>query len=285
MNKINRSAGVLLNVSSLPSAYGIGGFGREINELGDFLLRGGFHYWQILPLSTIGMGDSPYSGQSAFAGNYLYIDPEKLVNEGYVDRWVMEECFYGGEPYVTDYAYARDCKKRLLKKAFERAEIKAAEMQEFAKKHKLWLEDYCAYMTLKDDYGGLPWWQWRDEHKFRTDELIAQLKERSEYAFYVFEQFIFDAQWSAAREYLNSRDIKIIGDMPMYVSLDSSDVWGNPKLYQLDKQLNPIAVAGVPPDYFSDEGQLWGNPLYDIDYLKKTDYKWCIDRLARASER
>ncbi|MCI8325261.1 MAG: 4-alpha-glucanotransferase [Clostridia bacterium] len=284
MNKINRSAGVLLNVSSLPSAYGIGGFGREINELCDFLLRGGFHYWQILPLSTIGLGDSPYSGQSAFAGNYLYIDPDRLVEDGYVDRRDAEECIYRGEPYVTDYAFARGSKRALLKKAFLKAGEHAEEISEFELKHKSWIGDYAAYMTLKDRYGGLPWWQWEDRHKLRDKAAMLEVKGSEEYAFYIFEQFIFDRQWGDVKRYLKSRDIKIIGDMPMYVSLDSSDVWGAPELYQLDDNLSPTAVAGVPPDYFSEEGQLWGNPLYDIDYHVKTGYKWWISRLARACE-
>lgn len=282
-NTFNRSAGVLLNVSSLPSPYGIGGFGRETQEFCDFLLRGGFHYWQILPLTTAGLGDSPYSGTSAFAGNYMYIDSEKLMEEGYITSADVAECVYHGEPYSVDYDFVRSSKRRMLRKAYESGVWNREEAGDFIKENSDWLPDYAAYMTIKDMYGGLPWWKWDDIHKYRGKVDTAQLeRDNPEYGFYIFEQYVFDRQWREVRKAVNERNIRIIGDMPMYVSMDSADVWANPSQFMLDERLKPTSVAGVPPDYFSEDGQLWGNPLYDIDYHKKTGYKWWLDRLGRA---
>ena len=276
MKKFTRSAGVLLNVSSLPSPYGIGGFGREVDEMCDFLLRGGFHYWQILPLNTIGLGDSPYSGISAFAGNYLYVDPEKLEADGAVSRADVRAAEYQGEPYMTDYAFCRASKRAILQKAFISGAYAKEDIAEYFAKNKGWLDDYALYMSIKDMMNGLPWWRWEEKYMRREKGALNEVRGGEEYSYYVFEQFVFDRQWAQVREQLVSHGISVIGDMPMYVSHDSVDVWAHPDIFLLDKDLNPAAVAGVPPDYFSADGQLWGNPLYDVEKLKKTGYKWCL---------
>ena len=282
MKNFTRSAGVLLNVSSLPSPYGIGGFGRETDELCDFLLRSGFHYWQILPLNTIGLGDSPYSGTSAFAGNYLYIDPEKLLRDGAVTQADAQAAEYPGEPYSVDYAFCANSKRAIVRKAFESGAYSNEDMEKYRAENAVWLDDYALYMAIKDMMGALPWWRWEKEYARRDKNALDKVREGEEYAYYCFEQFLFDRQWREARERLTAHGISVIGDMPMYVSLDSADVWAHPELFRLDKELNPVAVAGVPPDYFSEDGQLWGNPLYNIEMLKKTGYKWWLERLERA---
>lgn len=282
MKEFTRSAGVLLNISSLPSPYGIGGFGRETDDMCDFLLRGGFHYWQILPLNTVGLGDSPYSGTSAFAGNYLYIDPEKLAEDGAITRADAHAAEYPGEPYSVDYAFCRASKRAVVRKAFESGVYAHGDIEKYRRDNAGWLDDYALYMSVKDMMGGLPWWRWDEEYLRREKHALDAVRESEEYAYYVFEQFLFDRQWAQVRKKLASRGISIIGDMPMYVSHDSADVWAHPDIFRLDKDMNPAAVAGVPPDYFSADGQLWGNPLYDIERLKKTGYKWWLERLERA---
>ena len=190
MKKFNRSAGVLLNVSSLPSPYGIGGFGRETDELSDFLLRGGFHYWQILPLNTVGLGDSPYSGTSAFAGNYLYIDPEKLRADGALTEADVRACEYPGEPFSVDYAFCRGAKRAVVRKAFASGAYAQAEIDEYCRKNRDWLDDYAVYMAVKDMMDGLPWWRWEEPYRLREPAALNKVRQGEEYAFYCFEQFL-----------------------------------------------------------------------------------------------
>ena len=204
MKKFTRSAGVLLNVSSLPSPYGIGGFGREVDEMCDFLLRGGFHYWQILPLNTIGLGDSPYSGISAFAGNYLYVDPEKLEADGAVSRADVRAAEYQGEPYMTDYAFCRASKRAILQKAFISGAYAKEDIDKYFAKNKGWLDDYALYMSIKDMMNGLPWWRWEEKYMRREKGALNEVRGGEEYSYYVFEQFVFDRQWAQVREQLVS---------------------------------------------------------------------------------
>lgn len=278
---LNRSAGVLLNISSLPSAYGIGGFGEECQKFCSFLIKGGYHYWQILPLNSIGLGNSPYSGVSAFAGNYLYIDPQMLFAENLIS-YEEEVVCRGGNMYVTDYEFARKSKSFALHCAFARFFPRYKnELDAFSKKH--WVKDYALFMSLKDTHGGSPWWNWEDIYKYykKFDKDAFINSNQDLYYYYVFEQYIFDKQWTKVKAEINSRHIKIIGDMPMYVSLDSADVWANTSNFMLDENLMPTEVAGVPPDYFSSNGQLWGNPLYDYKTMEKDNYKWWLDRFER----
>ena len=280
---LNRSSGILLNISSLPSKYGIGGFGEETERFADFMLESGFHYWQILPVTTIGTGWSPYSGSSAFAGNFLYVDPDRLVRDGLIGREDADKCRYD-DPYAVNYVFCRDAKRALLRKAFDNFRDGAA-LDRFAKEHA-WLPDYALFMAIKDAHGGAPWWQWEDRFKFasRGDRNALVSEFEREYRYYVFEQYIFDRQWREVRDALALKNVRVIGDMPMYVSLDSADVWGDPSLFKLDEDLVPTEVAGVPPDYFSADGQLWGNPLYNYSHMRKDGFKWWLSRIDRMME-
>ena len=282
---LKRSSGVLLNVSSLPSAYGIGGLGKEVDDFCDFALSCGFHYWQILPVTTIGLGNSPYSGVSAFAGNYLYIDPETLARQGYISEDARRAC-EESNPYAVDYGKVIYAKREMLKKAYVNAKDKLADKLHAFEKSAPWVREYALFMTIKQSYDGAPWWNWQECHK-RMDDGAKRgyiADNADDYYYYVFEQYLFDEQWKDAKRRVNDKGMKFIGDMPMYVSRDSADVWAHPDVFLLDKDLNPAAVAGVPPDYFSADGHLWGNPLYNVKHLKKTGYAWWLQRLRRAMD-
>lgn len=278
-----RRAGILLNITSLPSEYGIGGFGTEIDEFASFLAKCSCSLWQTLPLTSIGMGNSPYSGVSAFAGNYLYIDPQKLVNDGYITQDMATNAKYKLSPYTTDYNFAKECKSHLIKAAY--ANINKAVLADYLS-HNSWLNDYAAYMTIKQLHNQLPWWQWdtalANYDKVAVDAFVV--KNSDIYGYYVAEQYLFDKQWRDAKSAINGKGVSVVGDMPIYVSLDSADVWSNREQFLLDKNNIPTAVAGVPPDYFAAKGQLWGNPLYDYTVMKKDGYKWFIARMRRMFE-
>ena len=280
---LNRSGGVLLNISSLPSKYGIGGFGAETEKFADFLIESGFHYWQTLPVTTVGTGWSPYSGTSAFAGNFMCVDPDRLVRDGLISREDAEKARYD-YPYAVDYAFCSGSKRALLRRAFanfgDRASLDGYEAR------TPWLRDYALFMAIKDAHGGAPWWEWEEKYRrasvSRKEELKNEFSEG--YRYYVFEQYIFDAQWREVRRMLAEKKIRLIGDMPMYVSLDSADVWGDPSQFKLDENMAPTEVAGVPPDYFSEDGQLWGNPLYDYGKMRKDGFGWWLGRFDRMAE-
>ncbi len=279
-----RSSGVLLNVSSLYSDFGIGGFGSELNDLADFICQGDLRWWQVLPITTIGKGNSPYSGVSAFAGNYLYIDPIKLLEKGYINQQECDDAKYHGSPYTVDYAAVSVLKKRVLKCAFQTiAKTNAAILIQYLADNRSWLLDYSLFMVLTDMHEGKPWYEWPDEYKSPKRGLISKLLSDLdvEIGYYVCEQFLFAQQWAEGKEMLNKRGIGVIGDMPIYVSRNSADVWANPELFLLDADLNPTKVAGVPPDYFAKDGQLWGNPIYNYSVMKKDKYSWFVARIGR----
>lgn len=279
-----RGAGVLLNVSSMPSEYGIGGFSRDIDYFLSVMRDMGFSYWQVLPLTTIGEGNSPYSGVSVYALNYLYIDPNDLLDRGLVSAEDIERIKYKGEPYLADYDNAKIIKKDILWTAYSNIDKKIKEeLDIFFLDNLNWLQDYCIFMRLKEIYDNKPWCEWEDDFKrYSNINKDKFLKENYSLCYYyVFEQYILFKQWKRIRNVAHSIDMCIIGDLPIYVSLDSVDVWANTHYFQLDKELKPIKVAGVPPDYFAAEGQLWGNPLYDFKIMKKDGYKWWIDRFSR----
>lgn len=283
---LKRSAGVLINISTLPSRYGIGGFGPEVEKCVEFLLEGGFKNWQVLPLTTIGLGNSPYSGNSAFALNYLYVDPDTLYKDGYIDEAQMQEAVYNGTPYIVDYAAVYTLKDRVLRHAYEN---KGEEIHDKLKKYlktNTWAYDYALYMTVKEKFQNSSWLDWPKEYKFKEnlDEKAFIQANRSEFYFYVFSQYVLAEQWAKCRKLLKEKGISIIGDMPMYVSLDSSDVWANRKNYQLKVDGTPKKVAGVPPDYFSENGQLWGNPLYDYKFMATNNFEWWMQRIDRMME-
>jgi len=282
---IKRGSGVLLHVSSLPGEYGIGGFSREADKFLELIRGAGFCWWQVLPLSSIGAGNSPYSGVSAFALDYVFADPALLFEDGLITKEEADASKYGGEKYVADYGFAKRSKKEILEKAFARLdENQKAQMSFFKEKNRKWLEPYCLYSALKSLHGEKPWWEWEKKYAgYEKLDKASYVKEHGERLnFYAFEQYILHKQWERIRAVSKKCGTGVIGDLPIYVSLDSVDVWANPKQFQLDKDLKPKCVAGVPPDYFSEEGQLWGNPLYDYAEMEKDGFSWWIDRLSRS---
>ncbi len=277
-----RKSGILLAISSIPSKYGIGGFSKEAYQFVDFLESAGQKLWQILPLGPTGYGDSPYQSFSAFAGNPYYIDLEEFIELGYLTKKECEASDYGNEQYV-DYEKIFKSRFALLKLAFRRSKIETSkEYQAFIKDNAYWLDDYALYMAIKDSLGGISWINWDKDIKLRKKEAIEQYKETlsEEIEFYRFQQYFFSKQWKQLKDYANKKNIEIVGDIPIYVALDSADTWANPQLFQLDDECTPIAVSGCPPDAFSATGQLWGNPLYKWDYHKKTNYAWWIKRIS-----
>lgn len=278
---MKRSAGILLSVSSLPSKYGIGCFSKSAYEFVDFLKKSGQSYWQILPLGPTSYGDSPYQSFSTFAGNPYFIDLEELIKEGLLTEAECEEADFGSSEDV-DYHKLYLSRYPLLKKAFERSNIENdLEFIKFTKEND-WLEDYALFMAVKDKFGGVSWNEWDEDIRLRSQTVmdVYRVALAKDICFYEFLQYHFYKQWEKLKSYANENGIKIIGDIPIYVAFDSADVWASPQLFQLDENNLPKAVAGCPPDGFSADGQLWGNPLYDWSYHKETGYRWWIARLA-----
>ncbi len=278
-----RASGILLPVSSIPSAYGSGSFSKEAYEFVDFLEKAGQSYWQILPLGPTGYGDSPYQSFSTFAGNPYYIDFEELIEEGLLTKEQCEECDWGGSEAYVDYEKIYKSRFRVLKEAFDNSRLEDNEdFQAFVAENAFWLSDYSLYMAVKDSYKGKSWSEWDGDIRLRKPEAIEKYAEKlkEEILFYEFQQYLFDTQWRKLKKYANDKGVKIIGDIPIYVALDSADTWANPELFQLDENRRPTGVAGCPPDAFSATGQLWGNPLYKWDYHKETEYAWWIQRIS-----
>ncbi len=278
-----RASGVLLPISSLTSKYGIGCFSKEAYEFVDKLKLAGQKYWQILPLGPIGYGDSPYQSFSTFAGNPYYIDLEKMIQCGWLTQEECDSADFGQIENSIDYGLLYQNRYPLLKKAFLKSEIwKDDSFKEFVEKQKDWIEDYALFMAIKDQNGGACWDQWEDDLRFRKEEALAAKAEelKEEILYYEFMQYIFWTQWKELKGYANEQGIKIVGDIPIYVSFDSADAWAGTELFQFDKERRPSAVAGCPPDGFSATGQLWGNPLYRWDYHAETGFAWWIKRLA-----
>lgn len=278
-----RASGILLPVSSLPSRYGIGCFSKEAYEFVDSLEKAGQSKWQVLPLGPTGYGDSPYQPFSTFAGNPYFIDPVTLTEDGLLTEQECREKDWGRDDRYVDYEKMYLSRFPLLRKAFSRFEPDE-KFEKFCKREAEWLEDYCLFMAIKNDQGGAIWTSWEEPMRTRdTDTLKQQKKElEDEIQFYRFLQFEFDSQWKRIKSYANEKGITLIGDLPIYVAIDSSDAWANPKLFQVDEDCLPVAVAGCPPDAFSETGQLWGNPLYDWKYHKETGYQWWIRRMKRS---
>ncbi len=286
-----RKSGILLSVSSLPSQYGIGCFSKEAYAFVDFLEESGMSLWQILPLGPTGHGDSPYQSFSTFAGNPYYIDLTELILRGWITGNECREYDYGNPEYV-EYDIIVKSRERLLREAYynsgfgeKNGETEFADLYPeytaFKKNNEFWLKDYALYMAIKRKNQRLPWTDWDVKYKLRDPKAMEEFvkNEQTEILYYYFEQFFFLRQWTALKSYANSKGIEIVGDIPIYVAGDGADTWSHPELFQLDDKCDPIAVAGCPPDYFSETGQLWGNPLYDWDYHKKTGYEWWILRM------
>ncbi len=277
-----RKSGILLPVTSLPSPYGVGDMGKSAYNFIDFLSSCGQSFWQILPLGPTSFGDSPYQSFSAFAGNPYMISLEKLIRDGLLSKSECDNADLGGNTNFIDYAKLYKNRLPLLKKAFARSKIsERCEYADFINKNKFWLDDYSLFMAAKEHFGGAEWLKWPIKIRDRSADALEELKASlaDETAFWKYTQFEFFAEWERLKEYANKKGIQIIGDIPIYVAPDSSDIWANPQLFQLDKNKTPLSVAGCPPDGFSAKGQLWGNPLYDWDYHKKEGYSWWISRL------
>ena len=279
---MERTAGILMPISSLPGKYGIGCFNLKAYEFVDFLRDAGQTYWQILPIHPTSYGDSPYQSFSTFAGNPYFIDLEALIAEGVLSNAECDSIFFGDEEDDINYAALYDGRKILLTMAYERSRISEnPEYQKFTADNGWWLEDYALFMALKDFFNGQCWYEWPEDIRLRYDYALDHYRRELyfdiEYQKYL--QFKFFQQYGWLKNYANSQGVKIIGDIPIYVAMDSADTWANPRLFQLDDRNMPTAVAGCPPDGFSATGQLWGNPLYRWDYHRETGYDWWLTRL------
>ena len=285
-----RESGILYPILSLPSRYGIGCFSKEAYEFVDFLKESGQGFWQILPLGPTGFGDSPYQSFSSFAGNPYFISPEKLIEEGLLTYEECDRFDFGAEEERVDYGALYDSRFKLLRLAYDRFVEKgfdtSKEYLTFLEEAEDWLTDYCLYMALKEKHEGADWLNWEEEYRLRKPAALKKAeKELSDtIGFFRFQQYKFSEQWNKLHTYANEHQVKIIGDIPFYVALDSADTWAHPEAFLMDKELKPSYVAGCQPDAFSRTGQLWGNPVYDWEALAKNDYDWWIRRIERNYE-
>lgn len=281
-----RTSGILLPISSLPNKYGIGCFSKEAYEFVDFLADAKQTYWQLLPIGPTSYGDSPYQSFSTYAGNPYFIDLAELIQQGLLTE---EECAgvdFGKDDTSVDYEKLYLGRFGLLRKAFERSQIEEnADYIAFCEENEKWLDDYADYMAIKNYFGGKSFVEWPDDIRLRKEDAMAEYCEKlqSDIALYKYIQYEFYRQWNQLKAYANDKGISIIGDIPIYVAPDSADVWASPELFQMEDG-TLTAVAGCPPDGFSATGQLWGNPLYDWDYHKKTGFAWWIGRIAHCSK-
>ena len=279
---MSRSAGVLLSITSLPSKYGIGCFDKAAYDFVDYLRDAGQTFWQILPLCPTSYGDSPYQSFSTFAGNPYFISLDKLIEEGVLTREECDSCDFGSDAQDIDYEKLYNVRYPLLRKAYERADIsRDSEYQRFVSENSWWLADYALFMALKNFFGGKCWYEWPEDIRLRWGYALDYYRRELYFdiEFQQYLQFKFSQQYRALKAYANANGVKIIGDIPIYVAMDSADTWAHPELFQLDGNNMPTAVAGCPPDGFSADGQLWGNPLYRWDYHKQTGYSWWMSRL------
>lgn len=279
-----RGSGILLHVSSLPSSFGVGDLGPSAYRFADFLETSGQSFWQVLPLTLTDTfyGNSPYSSISAFAGNEIFISPESLFENGYISRQTLDGVRVLDSDKV-DYVLCSKNKALLLGEAYSNFKKNDPPdgYENFIRDNESWLDDFALFRAIKHHFGGSPWYDWPDHLKHRESSALEDFmrKERDLINREKFKQFIFMRQWSNLKEYCNNKGIQIIGDMPIYVIHDSVEVWKHPDIFQLDANKMPSFIAGVPPDYFSETGQLWGNPLYDWENLKRSNFEWWKKRL------
>ena len=280
-----RSSGILMHITSLPGKYGVGTMGEQAYKFVDFLKKAGQSSWQILPLTPTGFGDSPYQSCSTFAGNHYLIDLDSLVKQGLLKQEEVECIRWNVTEDKADFGLLYNNRLKVLRLAFGRFTPDEG-YETFCTENGSWLPDFALFMALKSKFGGKPWYQWEDKLKFRDPDAIWEARNelKEEIGFYSFVQYLFFSQWKALHAYANENGIQIIGDVPIYVPRDSVESWSSPELFQMDEKLDPTAVAGCPPDAFSADGQLWGNPLYRWDVLSADGYSWWIRRLEAAGK-
>ena len=285
---MERSSGILMPMSSLPSNYGIGTLGKSAYKFVDFLKAAGQKYWQLLPLGPTSYGDSPYSAFSSFAGNPYFIDLDMLIKDGLLKADEVKNLNWGDDAAKVDYGRIYQLRFPVLRLAYARgAEKYAQEIAAFRKENAGWLENYALFMAVKAHFNMVSWIQWPDEDiRLRRPEAMAKYGRelKDDVDFYVFLQYLFYKQWDALKAYAAEKGISFIGDVPIYVAMDSADVWSEREQFLLDGEGRPSKVAGVPPDYFSEDGQLWGNPLYDWGTMKRDGFGWWIRRVEGATK-
>lgn len=277
-----RKSGILMHLSSLPSAHGIGTMGQAARDFVDFLEKSGQSYWQLLPICPTSYGDSPYQSYSTFAGNPYFIDLDELQKQGLLKADEYERIDWESEPDRVNYGALYHKRYPILRKAVTRFLNDVPEgFAEFCERSSTWLDDFALFMALKDAHGGASWNEWKEPLKNREADAIEKVKweYQEDILFWKVLQYLFFEQWERLKRYANEKGIRMIGDLPIYVSLDSVDVWAHPELFQLDEQKVPKEVAGCPPDGFSADGQLWGNPLFDWTYMEETDFAWWTERI------
>ena len=283
---MERSSGILLPISSLPSKYGIGTLGREAYNFADALKAARQTYWQVLPLGPTSYGDSPYQSFSTFAGNPYLIDLERLAEDGLLDAADLEGVDWGDDPRYVDYARIYAARFPLLRRAFSRGYPRDRKAVEQFSRENHWVRDYALFMALKVHFGMKSWLEWEDRDIARHQaQAVARYETllSEDIQFYTYIQYLFFQQWEQLKSYINGLGIQVIGDLPIYVAMDSADVWAEPEFFQLDSDNRPVEVSGVPPDYFTADGQLWGNPLYDYDRMAADGFGWWIRRVEGAS--
>ena len=281
-----RRSGILMHITSLPGPWGVGTMGKQAFAFVDFLKAAGQQCWQVLPLTPTGYGDSPYQSCSTYAGNPYLIDLELLVEEGLLKTEELEAVTWCQKDTKADFGRLYDNRFQVLRKAFARFRDKDEAFAKFRAENDRWLPDFALFMALKERNKGKPWYQWEDGLKFRNPQVISRtfVELEEDVQFYCFVQFLFRKQWDALHSYAAKNGVSVIGDVPIYVPLDSVEVWSQPELFQLDEELKPKVVAGCPPDAFSEDGQLWGNPIYDWDRMAEDGYRWWLRRLAAACD-
>lgn len=280
-----RESGILMHITSLPGPYGIGTMGAQAYAFVDFLKRSGQSVWQILPLNPTGYGDSPYQSCSTFAGNHYLIDLDALIAQGLLTHEEVNAVHWCDSDTRADFGLLYQNRLRILRRAYERFSG-SAEFDTFCANNVDWLPEFALFMALKEVNGGKPWYEWNDALKFRDEGALWRAREenRDQIRFYCFIQYLFFTQWNALHSYARRNGVKIVGDVPIYVPLDSADVWASPWLFQLNERRDPVVVAGCPPDAFSADGQLWGNPIYRWDVMRSDGFRWWIRRLSAAGK-
>lgn len=284
---LKRSSGIILPMYSLASKYGIGTIGKKAYEFVDFLCEAGQTYWQLLPLGPTQAGDSPYSSPSTFAGNPFFVDLDLLIEDGLLERKEVEKINWGDNEEKVDYEAMNKCRLPLLKKAYEKNKTAGKyDVEAFNNSNMPWVENYAMFSALKKHFDMTPWTEWPEDIRMRKPDAMGKYRAElgDEIDFYIFVQCVFFSQWKKLKEYAEEKNIKFIGDIPIYVALDSADVWSEPWFFQLDEKNAPVDVSGVPPDAFTDKGQKWNNPLYNYEAMRNDGFGWWIRRIEGAQK-